>query len=223
MKPKETTVYYPVMKYRRFRLAAVNIVRLLMRLLFRVEYAGLENIPDEGPAILVANHTSMADMLVIHTVVKPWICWVSKKELFSTPLTRSVYTRLGCIPVDRGRTDLLAARGIITALREKLIVGMFPQGTRVKPERIPYVRPRSGAVHFALKTGSPILPVAIQGPFKLFGKVRVVYGPLIDLKKIYDGPLELENMRTLAVEVMRQVYQLIGIDYHFEPSAEEEA
>jgi 1-acyl-sn-glycerol-3-phosphate acyltransferase len=143
MKPKESLTHYPVMKYRRFRLAANHIVRFLMRLLFRVEYAGLENIPDTGPAILVANHTSMADMLVIHTVVKPWICWVSKKELFSTPLTRCIYTRLGCIPVDRGRTDLMAARGIISALRDKLIVGMFPQGTRVKPDRVPYVRPRT--------------------------------------------------------------------------------
>jgi hypothetical protein len=42
------------------------------------------------------------------------------------------------------------------------------------------------------------------------------------LKKIYDGPLELENMRALAVDIMRRVYQLIGVDYHFEPAAAEE-
>lgn len=221
MEPKESPVVYPVMKHQRFRHFARGFFRVVMRLFFRLEYAGLENLPASGPAILVANHTSMADMLVIQPPIRPWICWVAKKELFGSPLTRGVYTWLGCIPVDRGRTDMVAARGIITALRDKHIVGMFPQGTRVKPSRIPYVRPRSGAVHFALKTGAPILPVAVKGPFRLFGKVRIVYGKPIDLRQTVRGPVELEEMRAMAVDIMREVYALIGYDYHLVQSAGE--
>jgi 1-acyl-sn-glycerol-3-phosphate acyltransferase len=214
---------YPDMHYRRFRLFAVNLVRLSVNLLLRLEYVGLENIPASGPAILISNHTSMADMLVIQPPFKPWICWVAKKELFSNPLTRGVFKWLGCIPVDRDKTDLLAARGIFTALRDKLIIGMFPQGTRVKPACIPLVRPRSGAIHFAIKTGAPILPVAVEGRFRFFAKIRIVYGPMFDLGLDPRSHYAADDLHRLTVDVMRRVYALIGYDYQPSDEAAEAA
>ena len=221
MKAEGKPENYPVMRYRRFRHFALTLVRIAVRLFLRLDYTGLENLPASGPAILISNHTSMGDMLVIQSPMKPWVCWVAKKELFSKPLTRQIYTRLGCIPVDRDKTDLMAARGIFTALRGKQIIGMFPQGTRVRKEQIPFVRPRSGALHFAIKTGSTILPVAVDGRFKLFGKIRIVYGKPIVLGLDARASYSTEELHKLTVDIMRQVYALIGYDYQLADEAGE--
>ena len=207
----------PEMPHKGFRLALNNFVWLVVRLLFRLEFLGLENVPASGPVILVGNHTSMFDMLVIHTKVKPWICWVAEKELFSVPVLGGVLNLLGCIPVDRDKTDLMAARAIFKAIRDKQIIGMYPQGTRVKPDRVPFVRPRNGAVHFAIKTSTPMMPVAIDGRFRLFGKVRIIFGPLIDYGLDPRNHYSLEDLNRLTLKTMQLVYSLIGIDYQLAP------
>jgi 1-acyl-sn-glycerol-3-phosphate acyltransferase len=81
-------------------------------LVFRVQFEGLEHMPTQGPVLLVANHTSLLDIPAIHMRLKPWIYWVSKKELFKAPVIGSFFAAMGCIPVDRHKVDLHAARGI---------------------------------------------------------------------------------------------------------------
>ncbi len=198
---------------RRFKRFFFYLSKGFVRLFYRLEYVGLENFPTEGPAILISNHTSMADMLAIHTPVKPWIYWVAKKELFTNKFLHGFYSRLGCIPVDRDKADLLAARGIFTAIRDKKIIGMFPQGTRVKLADIPSAPLRSGAVHFAIKTGAPILPVAVSGRFKIGGKVRVVYGEMFKLDADPHGHYSAEQLNDMMADIMRRVYALIDYDY----------
>jgi 1-acyl-sn-glycerol-3-phosphate acyltransferase len=194
-----------------FRMAVYRFSQMFVRLVFRLEFRGLENVPESGPAILVANHTSMADMFVISTAIRPWVCWVAKKELFKSWILAKSLRLLGCIPVDRDKADTQAARGIIRALRDQQIIGIFPQAHRVRPDRIAQVKPHSGAVHFAGKTGAPLLPVAIDGRFGLFRKVRVVFGkPFhMDLRNHY-SPSEIDG---LTRQLMQRIYGLIGKDY----------
>ena len=210
------------MPHRRFRLFACNLIRVMVRLLYRLEYQGLEHVPASGPVILVANHTSLNDMFVIHTIIRPWIHWVSKIELFRSRWLGSALLKLGCIPVDRGKTDLQAARGIFTALRNRQVVGMFPQGTRVKPDQIAQVRPRNGSMHFAVKTGAWLLPVAISGKFRLFGKIRIVFGPPWRPDVDPRAQLSAEDLDQLTLDMMRRIYSLIGIDYHLDRRAKEQ-
>jgi 1-acyl-sn-glycerol-3-phosphate acyltransferase len=202
-----------IMPHRRLRLAISNSIRLIVRLLFRLHYEGLEHIPVNGPAILVGNHTSMIDMLVIHTVVHPWISWVAKKELFRNKILGGLFRKVGCIPVDRDKIDLVAAREIFKILHERQVVGIFPQGTRVQTAAIPYVHPRSGAIHFAIKTGVPLLPVAIDGRFRLFGKVRIVFGPMIQTGLDPHGHYQAAELDQLTIGLMQHIYALIGLEY----------
>ncbi|NLM14412.1 MAG: 1-acyl-sn-glycerol-3-phosphate acyltransferase [Clostridiaceae bacterium] len=196
-----------------FRRMARAVAWLYIRLFYRLSFTGLENVPAGGPAILVANHTGGGDILAIHTAIKPWIHWVAKKELFKHKLFGTVLLKLGCIPVDRKKADLTAAREIVSALRNNQIVGVFPQATRVRPDRIPYVVPHSGAIRFAIKTESPILPVGISAPFRLGGSVRIVFGKPINLRMPADSLNDADLIDGLAVDVMRKVYALVGYDY----------
>ncbi len=182
----------------------------LVHLFFRLHYDGLEHVPQEGPLILVANHTSFLDMFAIHVKMGRWVSWVAKKELFQQPLLAWLLTRLGCIPVSRDKVDLSAARGIMTALKEEEVVGLFPQGTRVKPHEIAQVLPRNGAVHFALKTQVPVLPVAIEGSFRLFSRIRVVFGQPFCLEK--KGKPDARQLDRLSLGIMQRVYDLIGME-----------
>jgi len=207
------------MPNRRWRLAVSWFTGFLTRLLYRMEYVGLDNVPEGGPVILVANHTSLLDIPAIHTAIRPWISWVAKAELFKKPISRAFYSSMGCIPVDRHKTDPTAARGIFMALRARQIVGMFPQGTRVPAERISQARPHNGAIHFAIKTGAPILPVAVIGQFRLFHRVRIIYGKLwrpdLDPRRHYTA----EELDELSLQMMKQIYALAGADYHLDHSA----
>jgi 1-acyl-sn-glycerol-3-phosphate acyltransferase len=194
-----------------FRMAVYRFFWLFVRLVFRLEVRGLENVPDSGPAILVANHTSMADMFVISTAIRPWVCWVAKKELFKSWILSKSLHLLGCIPVDRAKADTKAARGIIKALREQQIIGIFPQAHRVSPDKLALVSPHPGAVHFAGKTGAPLLPVAIDGQFGIFRKVRVVFGKPFHMEnKNHYSSSEMEG---LTRQLMQRIYGLIGKEY----------
>lgn len=198
------------MPYHRLRCLLLGLSYMLVRLMFRLSYAGLEHIPEKGPAILIANHTSMIDMFVIHARVGPWIHWVAKKELFRYPWSARLLKKLGCIPVNRGKADTAAVRAIMGALKQGQIIGIFPQATRVLPDQIAQMRPRSGAARFAVRTGVPLLPVAIDGRFRLFAKVRVVFGPPFTLAGPDRQTEEAGHMEMLSLHLMQRVYDLIG-------------
>jgi 1-acyl-sn-glycerol-3-phosphate acyltransferase len=205
--------------HRRFRRATMFVIRLLMKILYRVRYEGLEHLPQNGPVILVGNHTSLVDIPAVHAIVKPWIHWVAKKELFSLPAIGFFFDFSGSIPVDREKADLHAAKAIFGALAAGRAVGMFPQGTRVLPENILTHLPRTGVAHFAIKTGAPLLPFAIDGQFRLFKPIRLVFGPAFrldaDSRRRYDSG----ELMQFTEQTMKRVYSLVDIDYQLASSA----
>ncbi len=199
---------------KRFLFIAVN-------LLYRVRYEGLEQIPDEGPLMVIANHTHLADVVAIHCVIDhQWVSWVGKKELFDIPFFGRFFYAMDGIPVNRDKADVATARGIIGAIRDRKIVGMFPQGTRVRYAELRKVRPRSGAAHFALKTNVPLLPVAVDGQFKLFHKVRIIFGPVFQLEKPPGrNKPDAAMLEEMSVMIMKRIFSLAGQSYDLDDKA----
>ena len=212
-KPDQKKSTRKVMPYRHLRNFGRAVCLIYIRLFFRLKYEGLEYLPYCGPLILAANHTSMLDMFAIHTRIDPWIHWVAKKELFASRTGATLFTRLGCIPVDRQKTDMAAARGIVSALRQKQIVGMFPQGTRVKDSQVSQILPRGGAVHFAARSGVPLLPIAIDGPFRLFGKVRIIFGEPFCLPAQVTRDWTQPDYDRASIQLMQHIYALMQKPY----------
>lgn len=198
---------YPV-----FKRIAYLICRLLIRTLYRIEIIGPHQDLN-GPAIIVANHRHAFDVVAVHTSIKPWIYWVAKKELFTDSLPGQAVRRLGCIPVDRDHVDLVASRGIFSHLKNGDLVGIFPQGTRVSDDQLQDVPPHTGAVHFAIKTGVPLIPVGIDRSFRLFRKVRVIFGEPFRLEADPRRHYSAEELDSYSLQMMQAIFQLIGIDY----------
>ncbi len=167
---------------------------------------GLENIPKTGAVIIAGNHLSNADPPAIGGfagLVRD-SRFVAKKELFDIPVIGWFFRQNGYIPVDRARTigDFGALKGVVQALERGESVVMFPEGTRSKTGKPQ--KPKSGIGFLVYKTGVPVLPVKIEGTFRMafFGKkIRITFGKPIHLKK--DDALEPKaQYKQFAVQIM---------------------
>ena len=150
------------------------------RLVYRGRVHGLEHIPDRGGFILCSNHLSARDPLFLSTRIRSrWLRFMAKAELFRFKPLAFVLRRLGAFPVDRGHNDLAAVRTALKILSDGHCLGVFPQGTRSRDNTPTPMH--SGVAMIALRSAAPVIPVFIDGPYRLFHRVDVFVGAPVDL------------------------------------------
>jgi 1-acyl-sn-glycerol-3-phosphate acyltransferase len=136
---------------------------------WRLQVRGVERVPAGGPGIVVANHESMTDPFFLGSAIPRQLHFVAKEELWRFAPVGAVMDALGAIRVGRGRGD----HGALAAAEERLAAGelvvLFPQGTTIPRGERPWLR---GAARLALRTGAPILPVALVHTEKVLRPVR---------------------------------------------------
>jgi 1-acyl-sn-glycerol-3-phosphate acyltransferase len=137
-----------------------SIARAIVR--FRVE-GDLAALPKSGPMIMAANHASSADPVLIgaflNQVLGRPLNWLGKRELIEFPLTGWAFRIAGIHPVDREAADLEAFRTAMRILDSGQTLAVFPEGTRSKDGALQQVR--EGVGMLALRSGAPVLPVAV--------------------------------------------------------------
>lgn len=134
---------------------------MLFRLLARLKVRGLENVPGEGPLLVVANHLSLADPPLLGVSLGRRVNFMAKRELFRWPAIRYLLGKLGAFPVYRGRLDLGAMRRVYQLLGDGAALVVFPEGKRSRSGELRSALP--GAAQIAVRTKVLILPVAIYG------------------------------------------------------------
>ena len=196
-----------------------------------------DRLPD-GPVIVVANHTSFADGILLALVGRRLgrsLRLMATGGVFRSSLVGPLARRLGFIPVLRGTTSAAGSLdAAATALAAGEAVGLFPEGRITRdPQHWPE-RSKTGAVRLALRTGAPVVPVALVGAQQVVGKsgilpkllrntvlrprVSVAVGEPIDVRRLAgargDEPVDDATVRRLADEVMAalvaQVAELRG-------------
>jgi len=129
---------------------------------WRVSYQGREKIPWRGPAVLVANHLSLLDILVLYGLFRPFK-WVAKAELFRVPFVGWNLMLNDYVAIRRGDRDSI--RSMMDHCRRHLEAGspvlIFPEGTRSQDGRLQAFK--DGAFRLALAEGVPVIPIAISG------------------------------------------------------------
>jgi len=136
-----------------------------------------EQLPG-GPLIVISNHTSYVDGLLLALVCRHMgrsLRLLATSGVFRAPVIGLLARRLGYIPVDRGGASASSAvERAAEALEAGEAVGIFPEGRLTRhPERWPE-RAKTGTVRLALRTGAPIVPVALEGAHRVAGRSRLV-------------------------------------------------
>jgi 1-acyl-sn-glycerol-3-phosphate acyltransferase len=132
-------------------------------------------LPAAGPAILVSNHVSSLDPLILQLCCPRLIVWMMAREYYEIPGLEWFFRTVEAIPVDRRGRDLAATRSAIRALEAGRIVGIFPQG-RIgeNGEEVPF---QTGVAMVAIKTGVPVYPARIEGSIRDTGMVEAFAYP----------------------------------------------
>lgn len=142
------------------RLDGLN--RLLCRYYHRLGPVALD-LPEKGPAIVVSNHISGLDpMLMLAACHRP-LRFIIAREQYDRWWLNWLFRAIGCIPVDREKAPEKALRAAIAKLREGEVVALFPHG-KIHLDSEPPRRIKAGAVRLAKITGAPIIPLYISGP-----------------------------------------------------------
>jgi 1-acyl-sn-glycerol-3-phosphate acyltransferase len=193
------------------------IVNVLLHLLTRREYVGLENIP-EPPYILVTNHLAVFDSPLLLTVCPHRVRAFAAAKHKRNPFYALLLTIMGSIWVRRGEVDRQALREALDVLERGEVLGMAPEGTRA---RGPYAlqQGKVGAAYLATRTDVPIIPVGVTGTEKIKRNlprlrrtyVRAVVGKPFRLPE--SGRVRGQQLREYTDLIMRHIAELLPEEY----------
>ncbi len=189
--------------------------RLYCRWWFRLRCVGPCTIPAEGPAIVVANHTSTIDpLLLIATNPGRPISFLIAKEYHELPIIHRFTRMIECIPVKRDGFDVAATRAAIRHLQAGKLLGIFPEGRIARGRTL---EPKLGMAMLALHARVPVIPAHISGtrfsghaawPFFQPQHARVRYGPAIDLSGYYGRRRDPGVLEEAAEVIMGSIRDL---------------
>ncbi len=138
---------------------------LLVHSVYRLEKSGLENIPEEGPAVVVCNHVSFVDAVVIMAACRRPIRFVMDHQIFRTPVLSFIFRTSGAIPIASAKespeTLERAYDEIARALESGDLVGIFPEGRITDTGELAAFR--VGISRIVEKTPVPVVPMALRG------------------------------------------------------------
>lgn len=177
----------------------------IFKIFNRAEVIGLENIPEDEKIVICANHTSNWDPLLLSSYIEPQIHWMAKSELSKIAILGKLLTKYGVFYVDREKQDIKAMMTAMKLIKNKKIVGIFPEGTRVKEINLDGAK--SGVAVIAHRTKAVIVPAYIEGKFKPFRKVRLIIREPIYLDNL-PKKLNGDDYEKLTRNIMENIYNI---------------
>lgn len=183
-----------------------GLVKGAFSLFMPITVIGKENVPKDGGMILALNHRSNMDVVVAALACPRPLNYMAKKELFENKLLGWLIRRLNAFPIDRGGNDLKAIKTALTRLKEGKVLGIFPEGTRVRNGE--NVSAKAGVSMLAIRAKVPVVPGVIVGEYKIFHRVYVVLGEPISLEKYYDTKQNNDDLLEISGEILKKIKKM---------------
>jgi 1-acyl-sn-glycerol-3-phosphate acyltransferase len=149
-----------------FRKLLVAFLRLLFRLIMKMEVQGIRNFPLEGQVVIACNHVTNFDVFPMQFSLPRPIFFMAKAELFKFPLMDVALRNLGAFPVYRGEKDQWAMHHASKVLEHGQTLGMFPEGTRNKGKGLEVAK--TGTARLAIDNNCSMVPMVVTGTDKFF-------------------------------------------------------
>ena len=194
------------------------IVNLYLKVYHRVEVVNSKNIPQKGSGVIASNHMSHLDGIIINAVTayntRRKINFLAAEDVYNKNFLFRFLCDLGnTIPVQRSTSDRVALLKVIKLLKSGKLVGLFPEGQRSRDGKIGEAK--LGVAIMALKTGTPIIPLAISGTFEAFPRKTKVIKPE-KVKLMFGNPLNFqiekkpskERIENVKNEIMNEIKKL---------------
>lgn len=182
---------------------------LVFELIARVHIRGRYNVPRKGPYILAPNHLSWTDIPLVGAYVPGKVVYMAKEEYFSSRIAWLVRF-LGAFPVKRGEGDRQALRAAEAQLKKGNVLVVFPEGTRSRTRTL--AKGHAGLGMIALRTGVPVIPVAVWGSenvLKKFGaSVTIIYGKPMVFKP-QGKKVTRQDIDTATESVMQAIAEML--------------
>lgn len=190
-----------------------NILRVIvkgaiyawMKIYYRAEIKGLENIPKDGALIFCGNHRSFLDPPLIEVTGKREMRFLAKQELYNNKFLGFLGWVFEAIPVKRDEKDVTAVKESLKILKSGGCIALFPEGTRNGLEKGEKVK--DGVAFFALRSAAKVVPCGIKGGTKDDRKVTITYGKPLDFSE-YKGNKDKEVLEKVTEEIMSNIIQL---------------
>jgi len=183
---------------------------MLIRVLYRIRVSGLENIPEEGPAIVVCNHVSFVDALIVGGSVRRPLRFVMYHKIFKVPVMNFMFRTARAIPIAPFKEDPVmlerAYEEIDRALKNGEIIGLFPEGGLTPDGDIQPFKP--GIEKILARTPVPVVPLAVRGLWgsmwsRLDTRMRRARLPRrfrAEIELVGDAPLAPDGLTAAALE-----------------------
>ena len=194
------------------------VIRMLLHLLTRWQVKGKENVPRQGPLLIVANHINLVDPVLIAASLSRKPAFMAKEQLFRSPFPGFFIRSFGAFPVRRRRIDRKALHQASQALAKGQALVMFPEGRRSQNSQL---QPAFlGAALIASRSGALILPVGITGSEKIKGAAWLLRRPriMVNIGHPFSPPpgnsrLAKEGLAELTNSIMSHIAELLPPEY----------
>jgi 1-acyl-sn-glycerol-3-phosphate acyltransferase len=212
----ENRAKFPYPRRRPIRFLLRKLSRFAFSVLSDFRVQGLENLPESGPLIVVANHFHFADPVAIISTL-PWpMEFLAGHHLIDAPSATTWLTKVWSVyTVRRGAASRRAMRASIATLAQNGILGIFPEGGSWAP----VLRPaRPGTAYLAARSGAQLLPLGLDGLVDIFPQLRRGHRAQVTVRigKPF-GPLlapghgsgRRERLEEIGDEIMEHISELI--------------
>jgi len=181
---------------------------------------GRENVPKEGGLIVASNHLNNADPPMLARALGRPPIFMAKKQMHDMPVAGLFFRAWGTFPVRRGEVDRAALRSAEELVHRGEMLLMFPEGTRSRTAKL--ARGKPGTAMIALRTGAPVLPVAITGTEaadwpsfflkpRSFERVKVTIGEPFTLPR--PEKIDATAAKEATDVIMRKIAALLPAEY----------
>lgn len=170
------------------------IFRLVFSVWLRYRARGLRNVPPEGGGVVLVNHLSFLDPLLVGLPLSRPVSFLARDSLFRVPLVGWVLRNTYVMPINRDAASTTSIREAVARLKHGFLVGIFPEGTRSGDGAVGEFKP--GFLALVRRSGLPVYPVGVAGTHHAMPRGRIALRRR-QVCVVFGKPIEVSELAAL--------------------------